>query len=72
MATILPPKRTPPSFLRSRAAGEIACNREHLGMNPINFALRRPKTVMLLLFAIVMTGISVVRLYWFSVSGGNG
>jgi len=41
-------------------------------MNPINFALRRPKTVMLLLFAIVMTGISVVRLYWFSVSGGNG
>jgi len=30
-------------------------------MNPINFALRRPKTVMVLLFAIVMTGISVVR-----------
>ncbi len=30
-------------------------------MNPINFALRRPKTVMLLLLAIVMAGISVIR-----------
>ena len=30
-------------------------------MNPINFALRRPKKVMVLLFAVVLTGISVVR-----------
>jgi len=30
-------------------------------MNPINFALRRPKTVMVLLLAIVMAGISVIR-----------
>jgi len=30
-------------------------------MNPINFALRRPKTVMVLLLAIVMAGLSVIR-----------
>ncbi len=30
-------------------------------MNPIHFALRRPKTVMVILFAVVLTGVSVVR-----------
>ncbi|HQX53073.1 MAG TPA: efflux RND transporter permease subunit [Planctomycetaceae bacterium] len=30
-------------------------------MNPINFALRRPKTVMVLLLTVVMAGLSVIR-----------
>lgn len=30
-------------------------------MNPINFALRRPRTVVVLLITIVMTGLSVIR-----------
>lgn len=30
-------------------------------MNPTNFALRRPKTIMVLLLAVVMAGISVIR-----------
>jgi multidrug efflux pump subunit AcrB len=30
-------------------------------MNPINFALRRPKTIMVLLLATVIAGISVIR-----------
>ena len=30
-------------------------------MNPIHFALRRPKTVVVLLITIVMTGLSVIR-----------
>lgn len=30
-------------------------------MNPINFALRRPKTIMVLLITIIVTGLSVIR-----------
>lgn len=30
-------------------------------MNPIHFALRRPKTVVVLLITIVMTGLSIIR-----------
>ena len=30
-------------------------------MNPINFALRRPRTVMVLLITVVMIGLSVIR-----------
>ena len=30
-------------------------------MNPINFALRRPKSVMVLLITVIMIGLSVIR-----------
>ena len=30
-------------------------------MNPINFALRRPRTVMVLLITVVLIGFSVIR-----------
>ena len=30
-------------------------------MNPINFALRRPKTILVLLIAVALTGLSVIR-----------
>ncbi len=30
-------------------------------MNPINFALRRPRTVMVLLITVVLIGLSVIR-----------